>query len=1460
MLARTTRMFYTPCVAATLNCRALPNGEPQLVSVYASHSRAAGIVRIAALLAVALPGMDAIAAQQPAIEYREARQRYHVGGGLWTDNPYEAANLKCLQVVHTAASTVTRDPRYPAGTNYSFSCKDHYLYPNTIGKTTWCPAGYRRGSSGSGANFVDYCYRFSYDPHPEVETGRPDHCVGNPINVETGRKFQSETDYLSIANPLMSFVRYYNSSISPAVDVASFSPLSTPGPAGEWTHSFSSRLVFADDVTTPSVSYIEARRPDGRRMLFVRSDGDPQIDPHSSNPTSARLLPPGFSDAGVSTGTGYALVLASGRIEYFDATGKLEAVVDGEYDVSMEYDAAGLLSGVVSSGGHRVTLEYADYAQSLAPNNTDPVATVTTLLDRIVLDSGVAVEYAYAGVRTSTMEASVADDQLPFVSLASVRYGDGSTLAYEYDDAGRLVGIVDELGVRSATWAYDGRGRTTLSEHAGGVDRVSIDYAGNGTGDLTITNALGKQSAFENRWIKGRYRLESVSRLASPNCGASARSLTYDSEGRVATRTGWEGSVTRFEYSADNRLVSVVEADGTTSERQSSTTWNATHGRPTLIDRPRKAMAFAYDGRGNVLDMTESDRTSGEVRATSFQYDVRGRLVSVDGPRTDVADVTTIAYWRCSAGGKCGEISTITDALGHVTEFTDYDALRQPTRIVERSGRVIELAYDARQRVIRSTSAGRATSYEHDPRGGLISLTDPDGRSVTYERDDAGRLIGLADARGNRIDWTLDAAGNRTEERIQDPTGTLRKSARRAYDELSRLITLTHAHGGTDSYSYDDNGDVTAAVDPGGRSTVMAYDPLRRLVRQIDPTGGETQFVYDRDDSLLSVIDPEGRTTSYAYNGFGDLLSQTSPDTGTTTYTVDAAGNRTSSTDARGVTIAYAYDALNRLVSATYPDASESIGYEYDQGANGIGRLSALTNASGRTEYEYNARGNVVAVRSTVDGRTHETRYSWNEADRLIGMTYPSGRTIAYALDATGQVASVTATAPDGTSETIASGVTRLPFGPITALTLGNGIVRQRAFDQDYRPTSLVDGQVLSRGYVWSDVDTIDAITDGIDLGAAQFLEHDALDRLTFAAGAYGELAYGYDGIGNRTVAETREEDGTLIASVPYGYAPGSHRLTSVGSRALAHDAAGNTVADGSRSFAYSDRGRLESATVDGRTSTYAHDAAGRRVRKTLADGTTIHYVHDLQGRLIAEAGGEGTVTVEYAWLEGEPLTMWREALEPPQPDTPPTAPDVVAPIGASDTATPTYTWSAVDDADRYQLIVYDRSTRSRIHRGNYTAASICEAECSVAPAGATLGFAKNHHWRVRARNAAGWGAWSARARFDYLDAPPGPVSALAPIGVTETTATPTYRWEALGNAEQYQMHVYDRAARSRAYLGRHAASAVCETPQGTCSLKLPDVPLGDSTRHYWRVRARNATGWGPWSARQAFGTAASRS
>jgi YD repeat-containing protein len=98
----------------------------------------------------------------------------------------------------------------------------------------------------------------------------------------------------------------------------------------------------------------------------------------------------------------------------------------------------------------------------------------------------------------------------------------------------------------------------------------------------------------------------------------------------------------------------------------------------------------------------------------------------------------------------------MTDAAGHTTTFTTYNAHGQPLTISDPDGVVTTITYDARQRVTSRSIAGETTSYAYYPTGLLKTVTLPDSSTLTYTYDAAHRLTQITDGLGNKTSYTLD--------------------------------------------------------------------------------------------------------------------------------------------------------------------------------------------------------------------------------------------------------------------------------------------------------------------------------------------------------------------------------------------------------------------------------------------------------------------------------------------------------------------------------------------------------------------------------------------------------------------------------------------------------------------------------------------------------------------------------
>jgi RHS repeat-associated protein len=1053
---------------------------------------------------------------------------------------------------------------------------------------------------------------------PNKNNGCSPNGIGNPCNAATGNKYQVEQDFVGEGPFPLSFSRYYNSK-STGRSTLGF----------KWSSNYSRRISTSSGGARP---FVVAERPDGRILYFnlVGSawKGDPDV---------ADRVVPIIDASGNPAGWRYTSA-ADDEEETYDATGRLIAISHRTgLTQTLSYDSAGRLAAVADPFGRRMILAY-DASGRLA-SITDAAAQVYT--------------YGY----------NSSDD------LTSVTYPDGAFKTYLYGEventgghpiAHVLTGVIDERGNRFSTYKY-GHGTTTVTstEHAGGANKYSFVYGATST---IVADPLGVARSYGYRTVQGVAKLSGIEGPPCDTCGsADAR---YDANGNMQASIDFNGNLTCHAYDlsrnlevrrTEGRSGNACPGSATPASRTISTDWHPHFRLPLRVAEPKRITRYDYDANGNliakIIQATADGDGSAGLDATpagaprtwkythTYHPTVPGFVSKtvVDGPRMDVADVTTYVYDSAT-----GVLASVINALGHVTTLGDFDAHGRPRQITDPNGLVITLTYDPRGRITSRSAGGETSTYAYDPAGQLIRVTNPDSSYLAYAYDAAHRLIGIQDNVGNKITYVLDAMGNRIQEQVLDPSNSLTQTRSRVYDSLNRLVQDIGANSAVEitRYRYDSQGNLAFVTDPLNRTTSHIFDALNRLVAMVDPAGGQIRMNYDGLDQVTSVTDPRSLTTRYGIDGLGNVAQQASPDTGLASSAYDAAGNLVSSLDATGVQSTYTYDALDRLISATYTAppgsgfVSTAVSYSYDQGPNGMGRLTGFTDATGSTAYRYDQRGRVIQETRTIAGVSYSTSYQYDAAGRLVGMTYPDGRQLTYVLDALGRVGQID-TVLNGEAKSVVFGVAYRPFGPPAYLAFGNGQMYTRSFDLNGRVTgySLGEGQSVLLHY--DPAGRITQLTDSSVPSVPTQFSYDALDRLTAYSQGTTTWSYAYDANGNRTSLTI---GGTTY---PYSVSATSNQLNATAgptATSYSYNAVGNVARTNATTFTYDARHRLIGATTSSGAFAYGINALGQRVQKVASAGSAAIFHYDVDGRLIAESDAGGKVHTGYVWLGDMPV------------------------------------------------------------------------------------------------------------------------------------------------------------------------------------------------------------------------------
>ncbi len=1087
----------------------------------------------------------------------------------------------------------------------------------------------------------------------------PDTC--RPVNIASGTKFQIERDVsVSGAGSGFELNRIYNKAQT------------LPGLFGpRWGSTFDNRLGFqgtngvactivpglgagsCSGIPSSSMAYVWVYRGDGARYSYA------------FNSAQNRWLPINGSSSA------YAI---------FDTTLSQWIFHDEDGSV-LTYSNQGRLLSRVDQYGVGWTLIYTEpYLLQTATSTTGKVfhfywtnSKVTSVVD----PAGQTYTYGY--------------NSSGYLSGVTYPGSPSHTRTYLYEVSGKpylLTGIVMD-GTRFSLYAYNSDDTVLHSGvgSSGTYEESTFSYATNPT-RTTVTSVSGAVSVYTFQLVNGLQKLASVSQSGVTGCPNAAQSISYDAYGNPSSALDWNGNQTLTSYDSNGRLLSKTTGINSSfpgEERLTTYNWldgarlNWVKHYGANTSQPIDEVDFAYipdgtAGARRLRSVTHYNRSaygvSGQAQTTSYSYSFYSNgtisAVSIDGPVDGNGDITTYHF------DTSGNLTSVVNALSQVASFSNFTGNGWPQTVTGPNGDVTKFAYDYSGAVTSKTrvinGANVTTAYVYNGLGQPKTISYPDGRIVTKTYTESGFLAQVQDS----SDITVAGSGNETL--------TTTAYLARGYDVLNNLTgiykrtqnvqTCSHGDDGctagtttytmySDTYSRDQLGRVTAengsksqiysaSYDPNGnqltskdalnRQHTYSYNGNNELLYVSDPLSGMTTFGYDSAGNANLITDPKGNSTIYHYDGLGNLITVQSPDAGTTTYSYDNGGRLQTITRPDSSTLMYSYDVLNRVTQVSGP--SVGISYYYDTCSNGLGRLCSVVDSTGSTAFTYTASGQLDNKTSSINSVSFTVDYNYDAIDRPWEIVYPGGNKVDYTFGSEGKVVAVAAVI-GGTTYNVAH-TSYMPFGPMAALTYGNGAILNFTWDTSYRLTKQFATGLLNWSYGYDSADQTTSFTDALTAANSATYAYDALSELKTVTSSGGNQAYTYDATQNRQTSTWGGGTDSLV--VPAG----NNRLNSItGTRARSYtyDPSGNvqTIAGwgGSYTMTHNSLGDLISLGLGG-TTQYSYSGLGDRVRKSGPSGS-FDYVYGQSGALIGEtANGGSTLASQYVYLNGTPVALIR--------------------------------------------------------------------------------------------------------------------------------------------------------------------------------------------------------------------------
>ncbi len=545
------------------------------------------------------------------------------------------------------------------------------------------------------------------------------------------------------------------------------------------------------------------------------------------------------------------------------------------------------------------------------------------------------------------------------------------------------------------------------------------------------------------------------------------------------------------------------------------------------------------------------------------------------------------------------------------------------------------------------------TNYGYDAMGRLASIDPVDSRwadtSISYDVDYSASAAMVQNiTRGNfRKSVTFD--------------GLYRPILSKEWDFNNESNTARYVRQEFNVYGKPTFSSVPSSSPYENFGSTTVYDGLQRMVQQTNTANGDVSFSYlagnvvattngrnyqtstqyqaygsPEQELALTITQPESAITNISYNLFGNPVSisqggvvesrlydsaqrmclQKRPETGVkalqyntlgqiTGYAEGLVGNASSCTDYTNnsnawVTIAYDNHGADR--GQTFADGSPALTKILDAQGN----LTQLNAGVASWNYQYNSANLVEAETLTIDQKSFPLGYSYNSLKHVTQKRYPAGLAINYAVNALGEVESVS---QDATM--LASNVKYHPNGQVAEFVYGNGLKFKQSLDAQMRPSErqvfTAFTPAVSHSYRYDAVNNIEAINDAIEPVKSLTMTYDGLDRIkTSNSGNFGSISFNYDTLGN--IAQ--KQIFTTVHNYNYDYA--TKRLASAQGMSFSYDTRGNVLNNGRRDFVYNRANQLVSSGA----LQYVYDGHGRRV-KQVKNGQNTYSVYDMQGSLV---------------------------------------------------------------------------------------------------------------------------------------------------------------------------------------------------------------------------------------------------
>ena len=394
------------------------------------------------------------------------------------------------------------------------------------------------------------------------------------------------------------------------------------------------------------------------------------------------------------------------------------------------------------------------------------------------------------------------------------------------------------------TYAYDNKGNVLTQQTQNSTASAFIK------GEITYTadqNYVATQADARGKVVTSNIdpATSTLTSVQDPN--GQTVNYAYDIMKRITdVHTTADGKTYKNAYSyANDKLMQV--SHNTDSDTACDVQYNFAYdaaGRPTTVKVGSQQLSEnVYNPDGTLQKIVYGNTSSDSPMEMRYSYDEYKRL---KGVQYDFHDEDAFLYEY----GANGQVAQVTDNFQHCVTKSEYDASNRPMRITH----------------MMNTTHLYTGEVEYDEYNNLKTFKEKVGSNrtayqtnFTYDKENKPTLMTFGDA-NNKVSYVYDALG-RISSRTLAVGGTGTTITYNYVDggygpgSTTPLVeSIAQSNNESCSYTYDDNGNIIAAV-RGTQTVTYVYDKIGQLIRVNDPLEGATWvYNYDRGGNITSKV------------------------------------------------------------------------------------------------------------------------------------------------------------------------------------------------------------------------------------------------------------------------------------------------------------------------------------------------------------------------------------------------------------------------------------------------------------------------------------------------------------------------------------------------------------------------------------------------------------------------------